>query len=257
MSYTITLPLAFSEIGKKVRQEDALFPHPAEVTAQQPVLVLCDGLGGRAHGEQASQCVANVVGNATIRHIPCTTQQMELHFNQALNAATKALNRLDAASSEADYASPMGTTLTFLAHCTDGMLLAHLGDSRIYQFRPNQGVIFQTYDHSLVNEYLASGKITQAEVSTFPQRNVMTRAVMARRVHPMQPTYNVITDIQPGDVFMMCCDGVTEQLSNTDIERILLNKQPLANRLDALRQCCAERHTRDNYTCWLFEVATG
>lgn len=54
MSYTITLPLAFSEIGEKARQEDALFPHPAEVTAQQPVLVLCDGLGGRAHGEQAS-----------------------------------------------------------------------------------------------------------------------------------------------------------------------------------------------------------
>ena len=79
---------------------------------------------------------------------------------------------------------------------------------------------------------------------------------MARRVHPMQPTYNVITDIQPGDVFMMCCDGVTEQLSNTDLECILLNKQPLAHRLDALRQCCAERHTRDNYTCWLFEVVT-
>lgn len=252
---TISRPIAFSEIGQKANQEDALYPHPERVTAEQPVLVLCDGMGGHAHGELASCCVADAVGRGVEGTGSVSVQQMKQRFSDALSEAYEALDRMaDAAPEETKGEATMGTTLTFLARCTDGLLLAHIGDSRIYQFRPGCGVVFQTRDHSLVNELLAAGELTEEEALTFPQRNVITRAVQAHQTYPSKATTNVLTDVRPGDVFLLCCDGVVEQLDNADLERILLAPRPLDERLEALRQCCAERHTRDNHTCWLFEV---
>ena len=252
---TISRPIAFSEIGQKANQEDALFPNPQQVTAGQPVLVLCDGIGGHAHGELASRCVADAIGHGTSGANPVTTLEMKQRFTDALSAAYEDLNRLDdSVAEEKQGEAPMGTTLTFFARCTDGLLLAHIGDSRIYQFRPGQGIVYQTRDHSLVNELLAAGELTEEEALTYPQRNVITRAVQAHQTFPTKATFHVVTDVCVGDVFLLCCDGVVEQLDNADLERLLLTSQPLNDRLAALRQCCAERHTRDNHTCWLFEV---
>ena len=255
MKMTISRPIAFSEIGQKANQEDALFPNPQQVTAEQPVLVLCDGIGGHAHGELASRCVADAIGRGTSGANPVTTLEMKQRFTDALSAAYEDLNRLDdSVAEEKQGEAPMGTTLTFLARCTDGLLLAHIGDSRIYQFRPRQSIVYQTRDHSLVNELLAAGELTEEEALTYPQRNVITRAVQAHQTFPTKATFHVVTDVCVGDVFLLCCDGVVEQLDNADLESLLLTSQPLNDRLEALRQCCAERHTRDNHTCWLFEV---
>lgn len=255
MKMTISRPIAFSEIGQKANQEDALFPNPQQVTAEQPVLVLCDGIGGHAHGELASRCVADAIGRGTSGANPVTTLEMKQRFTDALSAAYEDLNRLDdSVAEEKQGEAPMGTTLTFLARCTDGLLLAHIGDSRIYQFRPGQGIVYQTRDHSLVNELLAAGELTEEEALTYPQRNVITRAVQAHQTFPTKATFHVVTDVCAGDVFLLCCDGVVEQLDNADLERLLLTSQPQNDRLAALRQCCAERQTRDNHTCWLFEV---
>ena len=150
----------------------------------------------------------------------------------------------------------MGTTLTFLAICTDGILLAHIGDSRIYQFRQGKGVVYQTRDHSLVNDLIAAGELTEAEARTCPQRNVITRAVQPHQPTMSKATFKVIpyNNVAPGDVFMLCCDGIVEQLDNNDLQQIMLANQPLGQRIDALKQTCCTRGTRDNHSCWAFEV---
>ena len=108
----------------------------------------------------------------------------------------------------------MGTTLTFLAFCTDGVLVAHIGDSRVYQFRRGQGVVFRTRDHSLVEDLIAAGELTPDEARTHPRRNIITRAVQPHQESPVRATFRVLTDVRRGDLFLLCSDGVTEQLED-------------------------------------------
>lgn len=267
MNIRISPPQGFSEIGQKANQEDSLYPRLGQADDHQRVFLLCDGMGGHAHGEVASRCVADAVGTWVEQQLSvqakendasaslCTMQQMEQIFAEGLSRAYAQLDQLDDASAaDGNSKSTMGTTLTFLAICADGMLVAHIGDSRIYQLRPDSGVVFQTRDHSLVNELLLAGEITEEEARTHPRRNVITRAVQPHQDEPSRPTFDRLTDIRRGDVLLLCCDGVTEQLSNADLEQLLLTAAPLAERIDSLRSLCAERHTRDNHTCRAFEV---
>lgn len=252
---TISQPQGFSELGQKPNQEDALYPALGHASHSTHAFMVCDGMGGHAHGEVASNCVVKAVGQHTQQAEPCTIQQMQQHFNEGLAEAYRQLNALDKEPHDSAKGT-MGTTLTFLAICTDGLLLAHIGDSRIYQFRRGTGVVYQTRDHSLVNDLIAAGELTEAEARTYPQRNVITRAVQPHQQSIAKPTFKIIpySEVAPGDVFMLCCDGIVEQLDNNDLQQILLEEQPFAKRIEALKQACHTHGTRDNHSCWAFEV---
>lgn len=254
-TFAILRPAGFIEIGRKENQEDALFPALGTATAQCRVFMVCDGMGGHEHGEVASACVAGTVGCLTADAPPCNMAAMRWRFEQALAEAYRRLDELDTPPS-ADGRS-MGTTLTFLALCTDGALVAHIGDSRVYQFRPGEGVVFRTRDHSLVSDLIAAGELDEEQVRTFPQRNIITRAVQPHQEHPAEASFKQLTDLRPGDVFFLCCDGVLEQLDDRDLEAILLSRESLENRIGALRRACAERQTHDNYSCYAVELKRG
>ena len=267
MKIKISLPVCFSEIGQKENQEDALYPPRELANAEQRVFVLCDGMGGHAHGEVASQCVAHTVGKyveealgnmaeeALQPSMPCPMRLMREFFDEALEMAYAELDRRDdAARDEARSGATMGTTLTFLGICSDGLLAVHIGDSRIYQFRPGKGVVFCTRDHSLVSELVLAGEITEEEARTHPRRNVITRAVQPHQEHPARATFDALTDVRQGDVLMLSCDGVTEQVTDEELAELMLQSWPLAERVETLRKLCAKRHTRDNHTCWALEV---
>ena len=251
MIIQISKPLCFSAIGQKPNQEDALFPPQGEATAASRVFMVCDGMGGHEHGEVASACVAETIGRFTANQPLTTTAEMKKAFEQGLQQAYDHLDELDKGKTE----RKMGTTLTFLAICSDGVLVAHIGDSRVYQLRPGEGVVFQTRDHSLVNELIAAGELNEAEAKTFPQRNVITRAVQPHQDYPAKAAFNVLADIRKGDLFFLCCDGVLEQLDNGDLTDILLDCKPVEERLAAVEKACMERGTRDNNTAYLIEVA--
>ena len=253
MKIITSRPASFSELGQKANQEDALWPSPHAVTANPRVLVLCDGMGGHAHGEVASRCVAHTVGELLAAVPPCPAVEMNRALLAAVDAACDALDRID--DSMPDDGPKMGTTLVVLAFCTDGVLAAHIGDSRIYQLRPGEGVVFQSRDHSLVNDLIAAGELTPDEARSFPQKNVITRALQPHQEFRAKPSVKLLTDVRPSDVFLLCCDGVTEQLTNNDLCRLLLQADmPLPERVDNVRKSCAEHNTRDNHTCWAVEV---
>lgn len=251
MNIRIDTPLCFSEIGKKPNQEDSLYPHQGMATREARVLMVCDGMGGHEHGEVASACVADTIGGMLAKVSPCTTAEMQQHFEQALARAYQKLDQLDDSPATA---RKMGTTLTFLALCTDGVLVAHIGDSRVYQFRPKAGVVFQTHDHSLLNDLLAAGELDEEGARHFAQKNVITRAVMPHQEYPSKASYKVLTDIRKGDLFFLCSDGVVEQLDNTDLTTLLLTQEPLQQRLHQVKSLCAKRETRDNHSCYAVEV---
>ena len=251
MNIRIRKPLCFSELGKKPNQEDSLYPHEGQASAQSHVLLVCDGMGGHEHGEVASSCVADTIGQLMESHPVHSAAETRTLFEQALATAYQEPDKLDQSS---DSIRKMGTTLTFLALCTDGILVAHIGDSRVYQMRRGKGVVFQTHDHSLLNDLIAAGELDEEGARNFDQKNVITRAVMPHQEYPSKATFKVLTDVRQGDLFFLCCDGIVEQIENPDLTAILLTNQPLQQRLDMLKAECAKRGTRDNHSCYAFEV---
>lgn len=259
MKYTLRQPKAFSEIGKKPNQEDFLWPLETKASALHRVFIVCDGVGGREKGEVASQTVATTLGEYLTQHWPADGVVTKETFNKALAQAYKAL---DIADPTGDENNTMATTMTCVVLHTNGVLLAHIGDSRIYHVRPSlanpeeerSGIIYQTEDHSLVNDLLRIGEITEEEAENFPHKNVITRAMQPHLERPYRADIINLTDVKAGDYLFLCSDGVLERLSNEQLASILSTEDiDDAEKLSAIKAIC-DHHTRDNYTCYLIGI---
>lgn len=251
MDIRISAPKGFSEVGQKPNQEDALFPDIYKVSEKHHVFIVCDGMGGHEHGEIASNCVAETIGNITSSVPLCATDEMRKLFEKALE---EAYNSLDALDKDYDGERTMGTTIAFLAICNNGVLSAHIGDSRIYQLRKGKGVVFKSRDHSLVNELLASCDLDENEAKHFLHKNVITRAIQPHQEYRSRATYNVFSNIETGDVFFLCSDGIVEKLSDSILEQLLLKDDILSNRIECLKEECKKYETCDNHSCYAFEI---
>lgn len=259
MIYKLRQPLSFSEVGQKPNQEDYLWPLPADTSAQHRIFIVCDGVGGSEKGEVASQTAGTALGTYLTAHWPANGVITKDIFNKALAHAYKALNEADPVDNEE---ARMGTTMTCVVFHTDGVLLAHIGDSRIYHVRPAlstsethpAGVMHQTEDHSLVNDLLRVGEITEEEAANFPHKNVITRAMQPHLERPYRADIVNLTDIKAGDYFFLCTDGVLEQLTNKQLGSILATEDlDDAGKLGAIKSVC-DRRTRDNYSCLLIAI---
>ena len=237
----VLLPCSFSEIGGKDNQEDRIYPSPEQVKPDQKFFILCDGMGGHDCGEVASETVSRTLGEYFERH-PVERADAD-YFNRALEFAYACLDTKDTGSEK-----KMGTTMTCLYFNPDGFLAAHIGDSRIYQFRDGK-IIFQTQDHSLVNDLLRAGEITKDEAENYPRKNVITRAMQPNSRRSKADIY-ISRDILPGDFFFMCCDGVLERVNNDRLCGIFGEKTSPGQKLAAIKAEC-DKGTKDNYTCWL------
>lgn len=152
--------------------------------------------------------------------------------------------------------------MTCLCLNDDSYLVAHIGDSRIYHVRPSLynpetgrgGILYQSSDHSLVNDLLKAGELTEEEARDFPQKNIITRAMQPHLAKRFNADVYQFDDIQSGDYFFLCCDGVLEQLSNADLCRIVADKNLNdSQKLGKIKEIC-DGKTRDNYTCWLVPI---
>lgn len=261
MIFNLQQPQCFSEIGRRDNQEDYIWPHPTETTTQQRVFVLCDGVGGADKGEVASKTAATTIGEYITTHWPDNAPLSRQTFEEALAAAYKAL---DDAEPEAERHSrrKMGTTMTCVALHRGGALVAHIGDSRIYHVRPSLAtpdqpelaIVYQSRDHSLVNELLRAGEITEEEAVNYPHKNVITRAMQPHLERPHRADVMFIDDVRGGDYFFLCSDGVLEQVSNRQLCSILADAQrDNGAKLAAIKGLCLGQ-THDNATCWLVPI---
>ena len=212
MKITIHQPLYIFEIGQRANQEDCLYPTGEKATSEDRLFVLCDGMGGHEHGEVASQTVCKALGNWFSDNM---APSQPLTDNQLLAALEYAYNALD--TKDNGGIKKMGTTLTLLYIHRCGVTCAHIGDSRIYHIRPQSSspsgrlggaILYQSRDHSLVFDLFQSGEISHEEMETFPQKNIITRAMQPGEENRMRPDIVHITDVQPGDYFYMCSDGM-------------------------------------------------
>lgn len=244
----------FSEIGKKENQEDFVWPQVSDNPTFNRTMVLCDGMGGHEKGEIASKCVAEFIGNALSSKEFQSLTESKIFFSAIYRGACNSLNNL---CEDRDNPKSMGTTLACLLSCTDGLLAAHIGDSRIYQIRKETGIVFRSRDHSVIAELIATGEITEDEAWNSPIRNQLTKAIQAGKENPIYPTYDTITDIRCGDVFILCSDGVVEQITDHELTEIFSTNIPLYSKVKELQKRCSTRNTRDNYSCLSVEVING
>jgi protein phosphatase len=210
--------------------------------ARPPVFVVADGMGGAQAGEVA----AGIAVEAFAQGLPASGT-----VEQRLASRAREANRriFDLASTQRERAG-MGTTLT-VAYLDDSQLaIAHVGDSRAYLFRDGS-LTRLTQDHSLVDELVRRGKLTEEEAAEHPQRSIITRALGP------EPEVEVDTwtyPVRAGDLLLLCSDGLTSMVSEERVAEILAGSQLLDGAAQALIDEANRAGGRDNITVVLVRL---
>jgi protein phosphatase len=210
-----------------------------------PLFAVADGMGGAQAGEVASQLAASALEAGDSDGLEGTEQ---------IDALIQEANRriYDRASTD-PTASGMGTTMTVAL--VEGMTVAigHVGDSRAYLVRSEQ-MEQVTEDHSLVNELLKTGKLSEEEALIHPQRSVITRAV---GTDPDVDVDGFTIEAEDGDVFLICSDGLSDMVSDEEILEVLhQSRDDLDKAVKALVAAANKGGGEDNITAVAFRISS-
>lgn len=236
---------AVSDRGRKRASNEDAFGYSIE----HGVYLVCDGMGGAAAGEIASSlAVDEVMRQLTDRSDGGLVQPL---MEGAVAAANQAIYSRSQVNPKL---SGMGTTLVALVTEERRVRILNVGDSRCYWLRA--GRLEQiTQDHSLVDEQVRLGRMTPDEAARSPLRNVITRALGTQsRVTP--DIFEL--EAEPGDVFLLCSDGLTRELPDAKIEAIVAagaNETSLAELCGKLVEAANRAGGGDNITCLLVRAA--
>ena len=210
--------------------------------ARAPVFVVADGMGGAQAGEVASRIAVEVFEQG----LPDSGSPEE-----RLAARVREANQQIYERSRADRGrAGMGTTLTAAYVDDTHVAIAHVGDSRAYLFRDGS-LQRLTQDHSLVDELVRRGKLTEEQAAEHPQRSIITRALGP------EPDVEVDTWTYParaGDVVLLCSDGLTSMIPEERVKAVLTDHDNLDEAADALIRAANEAGGRDNITVVLFRL---
>lgn len=198
-------------------QEDCIYPEYGKQKDSDRLFILCDGMGGHDAGEVASATVCDAMSRKILgdgnREDGVFTREL---FDKAVDAAFKELDTKDNGAEK-----KMGTTMTLVKLHEEGAFMAHMGDSRIYHIRPGVNgddtkIIYESSDHSLVNDLVKVGELTRQEARNSKQKNVITRAMQPNLDNRPKSEIHETSDIRPGDYIYMCSDGMLEQADMED-----------------------------------------
>ena len=218
------------------RNEDSFVLDP-------PLFAVADGMGGAQAGEVASRLAA-----AAFREYHDADR---LEPAERVEAIIQEANRRIYERARTDSeASGMGTTVTAAILTNGRVSIGHVGDSRAYRIR--NGELEQlTEDHSLVADLMRSGRLTPEEADAHPQRSVITRALGT----DAEVDVDMVTiDIEPGDLFLLCSDGLTTMVPEEDIRRLVEEAGTLDEAARSLVRAANSGGGEDNITVVLFKV---
>ena len=253
LNYKIKV-FSIQEIGQRENQEDSLFPAHGQVKEEEDrIYILCDGMGGHDSGEIASQTVCQAMSEVLK---PMISAGERVSDSLITKAVSQALDSLD----EVDNGAPkkMGTTMTLLVLHRDGYTIAHIGDSRVYHFRPGAteaetSIIHKTEDHSLVNYLISTGRLTTEEAKHSKQRNVIIRAMQPNSDPRPIPDIYHSDDIQLDDYFYLCSDGMLEHM-NDDNLRFIMSKKVSSDEEKAYILTRSTSQNKDNHAAFLIHI---
>jgi len=195
------------------------------------LLMVADGMGGHRRGDVASRIASQTVASTLL---PLLTTEQEIPratYHRALRSAVALANQ--AIFAEVDRhpeCQGMGTTLSMAIADGRTLHVANVGDSRVYVI--NQREIYQvTRDHSLVQELVDRGEIKPEEARHHPRKNVITMALGV--TEEVTPDIGVLT-VEPGDIILVCCDGLINHVEDEDIRRVVVETSDTQRACDVL-----------------------
>ncbi len=231
---------AVSHVGKiRANNQDSGY-------AGRHLFIVADGMGGHAGGDVASAIAVKRIAEADKFYN--SPQDAEFALETAMLAANTVL-----AETVFDHAelTGMGTTVSAIARVGNVIVLAHIGDSRIYRFR--DGVLEQvSADHTFVQRLVDSGRITQEEAAVHPRRSVLMRVLGDVDSSPEIDTAEL--DTLPGDRWMLCSDGLSSYVSDDKIETVLATIAPPREAASRLVRESLDAGAPDNVTVVLVDI---
>ncbi|MBI5508154.1 MAG: Stp1/IreP family PP2C-type Ser/Thr phosphatase [Deltaproteobacteria bacterium] len=244
-----------TDVGRvRTNNEDSFF-----ADADLGLFVVCDGMGGHSAGEVASRAAMEAIrdeiknaGKAREKFITsgksADLKALRKTLETAIHTACREVFKL--ASKNPELAG-MGTTCTvvLMAGHQKG-ILGHVGDSRLFVMRGGQ-VHQLSEDHTYVNELVKRGALTREQAKNHPQGNVLSRAL---GVQPTVPVDTMIFDMDPGDTYLLCSDGLYNYFPDASELQVGLTAPKIDDGINALVDRALERGGHDNVTGVVFRI---
>src|SRR5687768_7827012 len=214
------------------------------VLDEDHLYIVADGMGGHASGEVASKMAIDTLREffkATSADPEATwpykmDKSRGYEENRLITGVKLANLRIYEAAQRDPKLRGMGTTLVSILVVDDGVLVGHVGDSRVYRLRESK-LEQLTEDHSLLNDYIKMKRLTDEEIANFPHKNVIVRAL------GMKDSVKVDTMLdapKPGDIYLLCSDGLSGPVSDEEMREITTSS------LNDLKGACAKLIERAN-----------
>jgi serine/threonine protein phosphatase PrpC len=216
-----------------------------ECRDQVQLYAVCDGMGGADSGEDASY--------KAVRELAHRKQEYQKWTHK--EELTKVLRTIsdDIYKEAAQKGQKSGTTVVMMLVAFPKVVLANVGDSRIYRFRGRK-LTQVSLDHSKVQRMISMGLLTPEQAKTDPSRHVITQYLGMPSEIKVSP--HIVSDItlQKGDVYVLCSDGLTDMVEDEQLEAILREKEDPREAVQALFQTAMNHGGRDNVTIMLLFV---
>mgnify|MGYP002857239634 CR=1 FL=1 len=234
-----------SDIGKLRQQnQDYIFSSEIPVGPLPNLFIVADGMGGYKGGEFASKCaVETLVGEVNLSQARGSVRILR----DAINVANSKVRYI--AGSDENYRG-MGTTLVVAVFEKESMIVANVGDSRLYRIGKDIRQI--TMDHSLVEEMVRMGQIERTDARLHPDKNIITRAIGVLDVVDID--FFEVEDLHVGDMILMCSDGLCNMVEDTEIAGIVRSGGTLEEKANRLITAANLNGGRDNISVNLIEI---
>ena len=231
------ISLGISKTGLvRQRNEDRFY-------AQGPLLIVADGMGGYTGGEYDSTMVVDTIVEVVNESTEISTEVLE-------NAILKANRMVYEKSQSYKELEGMGTTAVVAYVQEDTLYWAHVGDSRLYLYG-QEGLHRMTKDHSMVQQLVEAGTITEDEVIHHPKRNMLTRAI---GVYETVEVDTGVVEVHQNDRILLCSDGLSGYIEESKIEQVLSEENNESRALEDLVHLVYDAGARDNVTIVLGRI---
>lgn len=250
---------ALHEKGGRFKNEDFVYPIldnaqlDSTVTESIPnipgLYMICDGVGGDERGEVAAQLAVSQFakyfdtfppsGQVTYGYLSAALIRVEEAFSNYLKTYPESRG--------------MGSTLSLLYLDDHGAMMAWIGDSRVYHFR-NGEILYKTRDHSLVNDLIEQGEITEAAARYHPRRNVVLRVIKGtEEATDLDVQFIPVAEIEDGDFFFICSDGVLEEVNDKELQTLFSGEFNAEDIRQEIYSLC-KGNSNDNFSAYVIQL---
>ncbi|MCR5467547.1 MAG: Stp1/IreP family PP2C-type Ser/Thr phosphatase [Lachnospiraceae bacterium] len=227
---------SITDIGqKRSMNQDCIFSSEKPVGNLPNLFIVADGMGGHKAGDYASQCAVKTIVDSVTASKKDDAKEL---FNDAIYEANR--NIILKAKEDEAYEG-MGTTIVACSVFEDRMLVANVGDSRLYVI--NKDIKQITTDHSLVEEMVKRGEVDRLSAREHPDKHIITRAVGVSSSLEVD-FFNV--KIKKKDNIILCSDGLSNMVDDRDIRQIVLTQRDVAEKAEKLIETANRNGGLDN-----------